>query len=125
MTKYIYLTSITIIAFFIFRIFYIATTEYNLVADEAYFWDWSRHPALSYYDMGPMVAWIIRFFTTILPLSEFSVRLSAPVFAAMTAVIIYILAADITESRFIGFVVVLLFHLTPAGMGGGVLITYY
>lgn len=123
--KYVYLTYITIIGFLIFRIFYIATTHYNLVQDEAYFWDWSRHPALSYYDMGPMVAWIIGFFTSFLPLSEFSVRLGAPVFAAMTAVIIYILAADITESRLLGFVVVVLFHLTPAGMGGGVIITYY
>lgn len=122
---YAYLTYITIAAFFIFRVMYIATTNYNLAPDEAYFWDWSRHPALSYYDMGPMVAWIIRFFTRILPVSEFSVRLGAPVLAAMTAVVLYRLAAEITLSSMLGFIVVLLFHLTPIGMTGGIIMTYY
>ena len=125
MTKYSYLTSITIIAFFIFRIFYIATTEYNLVADEAYFWDWSRHPALSYYDMGPMVAWVIWFFTHIFPVSEFSVRIGAAVLAAMTAVVIYRLTVELTASQLLGFIVVSLFHITPIGTAGGVIMTYY
>ncbi|MBI5328402.1 MAG: glycosyltransferase family 39 protein [Deltaproteobacteria bacterium] len=125
MKKYSYLTYITIIAFFIFRIFYIATTEYNLVADEAYFWDWSRHPALSYHDMGPMVAWIIWFFTHIFPVSEFSVRIGAAVLAAMTVIVIYRLAVELTASYLLGFIVVLLFHVTPIGTAGGVIMTYY
>ncbi len=123
--KYLYLTCATIIGFLIFRPFYIATTNYNLSPDEAYFWDWARHPALSYYDQGPMVAWIIRFFTSILPLSEFSVRAGAPIFAAITTAVIYILTVEITEYRLTGFIVVLLFHLTPIATAGGVIMTYY
>lgn len=123
--KYSYLTFALITVFFIFRIFYIATTHYTLSQDEAYFWDWSRHPALSYYDMGPMIAWIIAFFTHLFPLSAFSVRLGAPVFAAMTAIIIYILTVEITDSRMLGFWVVLLFHILPIGMAGGIIMTYY
>ncbi len=123
--KYLYLTAVTIAAFLAFRIFYIATTHYNLAPDEAYFWDWSRHPALSYYDQGPMVAWIIRFFTGVLPLSEFSVRMGAPVFAALTTVVIYILTVEITGYRLLGFMAVLLFHLTPISTAGGVIMTYY
>jgi 4-amino-4-deoxy-L-arabinose transferase-like glycosyltransferase len=34
-----------------------------LYPDEAYYWLWSRHLALSYYDHPPMVAYLIRFFT--------------------------------------------------------------
>ncbi|MBI5048505.1 MAG: glycosyltransferase family 39 protein [Deltaproteobacteria bacterium] len=123
---YTYLTYLTISVFFIFRVIYIATTEdYNLAPDEAYFWDWSRHPALSYYDMGPMVAWVIWFFTHILPLSEFSVRLGAPVLAAMTAFLAYRLTVEITLSGIMGLIVVLLLHLTPIGMAGGIIMTYY
>lgn len=33
---------------------------YDLAPDEAHYWDWSRHLALSYYSKGPLVAWIIR-----------------------------------------------------------------
>jgi 4-amino-4-deoxy-L-arabinose transferase-like glycosyltransferase len=123
--KYAYLTFAVIVGFLIFRIFYLATTHYTLSQDEAYFWDWSRHPALSYYDMGPMIAWIIAFFTHILPLSAFSVRLGAPVFAAMTAVVIYVLTVEVTESSMLGFITVLMFHILPIGMAGGIIMTYY
>ncbi len=123
--RYTYVTFAVIAGFLIFRVFYLATTHYTLSQDEAYFWDWSRHPALSYYDMGPMIAWIIAFFTHILPLSAFSVRLGAPVFAAMTAVVVYLLTVEVTESRMLGLIVVLLFHILPIGMAGGVIMTYY
>lgn len=116
---------LVIVAFLLFRVFYIATTHYNLIADEAYFWDWSRHPALSYYDQGPMVAWIIRFFTTLLPLSTFSVRLGAPVFSAMTALIALILAREVLQSDRKALIFLLLFHLTPIATAGGIIITYY
>jgi 4-amino-4-deoxy-L-arabinose transferase-like glycosyltransferase len=32
----------------------------DLSADEAHYWDWSRHLDWSYYSQGPLVAWIIR-----------------------------------------------------------------
>ena len=111
-SKYTIYTGITILGFLIFRIFYIATTNYDLIADEAYFWDWSRHPDLSYYDMGPMVAWIIRFFTSIFPLSEFSVRLGAPVFSAMTSIVVYILAMEVLKSTRLAFILIQLFNNT-------------
>ena len=114
-----------ILGFLTFRIFYVATTGYDLSDDEAYFWDWSRHPALSYYDQGPMVAWIIRLFTHLLPLSPFSVRIGAPIFMALTALVIYFLAKDMMKSAGLALIVLLLFHLTPLGAAGGIIMTYY
>lgn len=114
-----------ILGFLVFRIFYIATTGYDLSDDEAYFWDWSRHPALSYYDQGPMVAWIIRLFTHFLSLSPFSVRIGAPIFMALTGLVIYLLAKDIMKSSGLALIVLLLFHLTPLGAAGGIIMTYY
>ena len=32
----------------------------DLAADEAHYWDWSRHLDWSYYSKGPLVAWLIR-----------------------------------------------------------------
>lgn len=34
-----------------------------LWADEPYYWEWSRHPALGYPDHPPMVAWVMRLLT--------------------------------------------------------------
>ncbi|WP_027834648.1 ArnT family glycosyltransferase [Maritalea myrionectae] len=31
----------------------------NMVADEAYYWMWSQHPAISYYDHPPLNAWTL------------------------------------------------------------------
>ncbi len=37
-----------------FRFWY--STHMGLVADEAYYWLWAKHPALSYRDKGPVVS---------------------------------------------------------------------
>ena len=63
----------------------------ELYADEAYYWLWSRRPALGYFDHPPMVAWLISISTAILP-GEIGVRILfvacgglAVVFAALAA----------------------------------------
>ncbi|WP_446876154.1 ArnT family glycosyltransferase [Phormidesmis sp. 146-33] len=43
--------------------------------DEAYYWLWGRHPALSYYDHPPLNAWIQGSFTALLGRSTFALRL--------------------------------------------------
>ena len=59
---------------------------YDLVADEAHYWEWSRRPALSYYSKGPGVAWAIGASTAAFGDHEWSVRLPAAVFAALAMV---------------------------------------
>ncbi len=121
-TKY---SLLLIMGFLVFRIVFIATTHYNLIADESYFWDWARHLSYGYYDMGPMVAWIIAFFTSLLPLSEFSVRIGAPVFAAMTSLIVFFLAKDVMKSEKLAFITILIYNATPVATVYGVIMTYY
>jgi 4-amino-4-deoxy-L-arabinose transferase-like glycosyltransferase len=58
--------------FFLARLAYIPLI--NLAPDEAYYWEWSRHPALSYYDQGPMLALAIRFGTFLFGNTELGVR---------------------------------------------------
>lgn len=43
--------------------------------DEAYYWLWGQHPALSYYDHPPLQAWIQGLFTTLFGRSTFTLRL--------------------------------------------------
>jgi hypothetical protein len=44
------------------RLFYLASPgcPLDLAADEAHYWDWSRHLDWSYYSKGPLVAYLIR-----------------------------------------------------------------
>lgn len=49
----------------------------ELIHEEAYYWNYSRHLALGYLDHPPMVAWIIRGFTAVLGHTELGVRAGA------------------------------------------------
>jgi 4-amino-4-deoxy-L-arabinose transferase-like glycosyltransferase len=66
--------------------------QFELSPDEAYYWTWSRHLDWSYYDQGPMLALVIRFFTSLVhSSSEWSVRLGAVVLSAATAWVFFLL----------------------------------
>ena len=45
-----------------------------LVPEEAYYWMYSQHPSLSYFDHPPMVAWVIGLGTGVFGNTEFGVR---------------------------------------------------
>jgi len=68
--------------FLFFRLLYIGLPQ--LAPQEAYYWNYSRHLALSYFDHPPLHAWLI-YLSTRLGTSEFTVRLFAPLFAFGTA----------------------------------------
>jgi 4-amino-4-deoxy-L-arabinose transferase-like glycosyltransferase len=62
-----------LLAFILLRLVFWFATFPN--PDEAYYWLWGQHPALSYYDHPPLEAWIQGFFTTVLGRSTFTLRL--------------------------------------------------
>src|SRR4030067_1633437 len=68
--------------FLFFRLLYVSLPQ--LAPQEAYYWNYSRHLALSYFDHPPLHAWLI-YLSTQLGTSEFTVRLFAPLFAFATA----------------------------------------
>jgi 4-amino-4-deoxy-L-arabinose transferase-like glycosyltransferase len=69
-------------------------SPYELVADEAQDWDWSRRLSASYYSKGPGIAWLIRASTAVLGISEWSVRLPAAIAFFVTSAVAARLAAE-------------------------------
>lgn len=57
------------------RIFFLS--NHNLQAEEAYYWNYSIHLDFGYLDHPPLTAVLIKLFTTLFGLNEFSVRCSA------------------------------------------------
>ena len=49
----------------------------DLLAEEAYYWNYSAHPDIGYLDHPPMVAVLIKLFTTIFGNNEFGVRIGS------------------------------------------------
>ncbi len=73
-----YLYAFSLVIFFtLIRLWFIGTVQLNLSPDEAQYWDWSRRLQLSYYSKGPLIAWDIGFWTSLLGDNEFAVRFGA------------------------------------------------
>ena len=64
---------ILLLSFLLLRLIFWFTTFPN--PDEAYYWLWGQHPALSYYDHPPLLAWVQAGFTATLGRSPFTLRL--------------------------------------------------
>ena len=46
-----------------------------LVPDETYYWEWSRHLSLGYFDHPPIIAWLIRIGTEMFGINSIGVRI--------------------------------------------------
>ena len=68
---------------FVLRLVYLGSVE--LLPEESYYWNYSRHPDIGYLDHPPMVAWLIWLGTATFGQSEFGVRVGALCCGAVTS----------------------------------------
>jgi dolichol-phosphate mannosyltransferase len=78
---------------FALRLVYLGSAE--LLPEEAYYWNYSRHLDIGYLDHPPMVAWLIRLGTAIFGPSEFGVRIGALACAVVTSFFAYRLTRNV------------------------------
>jgi 4-amino-4-deoxy-L-arabinose transferase-like glycosyltransferase len=98
-----------------FRLLLIGTT--GLGDAEAYYYAWSRLPALSYFDHPPLVAWMVRL-TTAVDQTPFWVRLGPVLVSAAFAFLVYRLGERLFSPR-AGFISLVVLNLIPAFVVGG------
>ncbi|MBI2421569.1 MAG: glycosyltransferase family 39 protein [Candidatus Hydrogenedentes bacterium] len=98
--------------------------HYELTDDEAYYWEWSRNLAPSYYDQGPGVAFAIAAGTALFGHTELGVRFPAWVLGILVSILAYRIAATIYGSNRAGFFAVLVLSLMPIGFLGGILMMH-
>jgi 4-amino-4-deoxy-L-arabinose transferase-like glycosyltransferase len=84
----------------IFRLIYINIP--NLAPQEAYYWDYSRHLALSYFDHPPILAWSIYLFTHIGTQSAFFIRLVCVLVSAGLTYLTYQIGKSLFDAK-VGF----------------------
>ncbi|MCC6729016.1 MAG: glycosyltransferase family 39 protein [Chthonomonadales bacterium] len=94
-----------------------------LAPDETYYWEWSRRPALGYYDQGPMIAWWIRASTALLGATPLGVRLGVVVAALATQALAYLLGRDLFGPR-AGLLGLVFLTVTPLSQVGATIATY-
>ncbi len=112
--------TILILVTIVIRLMYLGLPE--LMEQEAYYWNYAQHPALSYLDHPPLVAVLIWIGTGLCGLSEFGVRIGAFVCWLITAFFTYRLTFRLFgKPAAVG--AVLLLAVLPLYFGVGFLMT--
>ncbi len=78
---------------FVLRLVYAGSVE--LMPEETYYWNYSRHLDFGYLDHPPMVAWLIRIGTTVFGQTAFGVRAGALCCGVITSIFVYKLARNL------------------------------
>jgi dolichol-phosphate mannosyltransferase len=87
-------TALALIAYaFVLRLVYAGSVE--MMPEETYYWNYSRHLDFGYLDHPPMVAWLIRVATAVFGQTEFGVRAGALLCGAITSIFVYKLARNL------------------------------
>ncbi len=93
-----------------------------LLGDEAYYNIWSKHPALSYTDHPPMIAYIHGLLNALLGQTEFAVRFGAIVLVLISTYLIYLVGKEAFGKK-IGVASAVLFNIIPTYFAGGLFLT--
>ena len=78
---------------FALRLVYAGSVE--LLPEETYYWNYSRHLDIGYLDHPPLVSWLIRLGTDVFGQSQFGVRIGALCCGVVTSVFAYRLARNL------------------------------
>jgi dolichol-phosphate mannosyltransferase len=105
---------------FVLRLVYLGQAE--LLPEETYYWNYSRHLDIGYLDHPPMVAWLIKLSTSALGTSQFGVRVSAVFCAAITAFFTYRLTRNLFDASS-ALVATVLSQLLPFFFVAGMVMT--
>jgi hypothetical protein len=103
-----------------FRLWYAGSHE--LLQDEAYYWQWSRHLDWGYYDNTPLAAPLIHFFVLLFGATSLGVRAGAVLCALVASIFIYLLGKRIFGPR-VAFVALLLANFIPLFGAGSIIMT--
>jgi dolichol-phosphate mannosyltransferase len=80
---------------FALRLVYLGSVE--LLPEETYYWNYSRHLDIGYLDHPPMVAWLIRVGTAVFGQSQFGVRAGALCCGVITSIFTYRLTRNLFD----------------------------
>jgi dolichol-phosphate mannosyltransferase len=104
----------------ILRLLYAGSVE--LMPEETYYWNYSRHLDLGYLDHPPMVAWLIKAGTTVFGQTEFGVRAGAWCCGVITSIFVYKLTRNLFGQA-AAFAALLLTQALPYFFLSGFLLT--
>jgi 4-amino-4-deoxy-L-arabinose transferase-like glycosyltransferase len=77
------------------RMLYVVGVPLDLVGDEAYYWDWGRHPAWGYFSKPPLIAWLMAVAGRLGGDSAVALRMTSLLLGTGTLIFVHTLARDL------------------------------
>jgi dolichol-phosphate mannosyltransferase len=105
---------------FVLRLLYAGQVE--LLPEEAYYWNYSQHPALGYLDHPPMVAWLISLGTSIAGNTELGIRIGPLLTQALATFFAWRMTRELFGAAS-AFVAVILMQVLPFFFLAGLITT--
>ncbi len=99
-----------VLCLLVLRLVYLNFVE--LLPEEAYYWDYTEHPALSYLDHPPMVAWLIKIGTLVFGHTAFGVRIGSVLCGGVATAFCFLLTQKLFD-RTTALVAALLLQTLP------------
>ena len=87
-SSYLFSIILLLSSFFFIRLFLWNWASLDLSFDEAQYFSWAQNLDWGYYSKPPMLAWIIKIFTTLCGDSELCIRIASPFLYSFTALFI-------------------------------------
>jgi 4-amino-4-deoxy-L-arabinose transferase-like glycosyltransferase len=109
--------------FVVLRLIYIKYCPLDLIPDEAYYWEWARRLDWSYYDKGPLIAYLIAIPTKIGGDNAFWVRFTAPFLLCLGSIMTYKLSAAMFKNQGAAVMSGLLLQIVPLFAVNGIIMT--
>ena len=91
----------------LFRALYVIVFPFDLVGDEAYYWDWGRQLAWGYFSKPPLIAWLMAIAGWLGDNTDSGIRLMTVALGTGSLIFIYLLARQLWNNKAAFWAVVL------------------
>ncbi len=111
------------VIFWIYRLFVLLYSPYNLYLDEAYYYNWAQHVDWGYYSKPPMLSWLIWLTTTLFGDSEVAIKIGSMLLYPITSYVIYCIAKELFDKRVALYSALIFFTLPSVWMSSMIIST--
>ncbi len=112
-----------IVIFWIYRLFVLLNSPYDLYLDEAYYFNWAQHVDFGYYSKPPMLSWLIYLTTSIFGESEVAIKIGSMLVYPLTTYVIYLIAKELFDKRVALYSAIIFFTLPSVWMSSMIIST--
>ncbi len=107
----------------IYRYSVISRDALPMAAEECQYWDWSRRLDLSYYSKPPLIAYLIRFFTTLFGSTPFGIRSTAVTLSLGVGIVTFLFTRELYRDDRVTFFTLVTMNVVPLFALGAIIIT--